>query len=72
MIARLFNDGELVGTANGIDPDTSIVIFMQEHYVFNANVRGFERAKAQRVSRIEYTPRELTDPEPRLPLDSEL
>lgn len=29
---------------------------------------GFERAKAQRVARIEYIPRELSDPEPRLPL----
>lgn len=71
MIARLFNDGELIGTVNGIDMDTAIVIFMQEHYVFNANIRGYELAKTQRVARIEYTPRELTDPEPRLPLDTE-
>ena len=69
MKARLFTDGELTGHVEGVDPDTSVIIFLTEYYVFNANLRGFERAKAQRVSRIKWTPIEARATEPLLPLE---
>lgn len=68
MKAKLYNDGELIGHCT-VDFDTSVIVFGTEYYVFNANLNGFERCAMQRISRIEYTPREITTKEPLLPLE---
>lgn len=69
MKANLYSDGELIGHCDGVNNDTSVIIYRFEYYVFNANLKGFERCHAQRISRIEYTPREITTKEPLLPLE---
>lgn len=70
MKAKLFTDNEPAGHVEGIDRDTSVIIYRDEFYVFNAHLKGFERAKAQRVSRIEWTPPlETTAKEPLLPME---
>ena len=55
MIAKLYNDNEFVGNCE-VDNDTSIIIYRSEYYVYNNEIYGYERAKAQRVSSIAYTP----------------
>ena len=69
MKARLFIDGESAGHVDGVHRDTSVIIYLNEFYVFEASVNGYIRAKAQRVSRIEWTPKEINDPEPQLPME---
>lgn len=71
MKARLFSDGQIIGTCVLAGPNArnvSVIQYRQEFYVFDASINGYALAHHERVYRIEWTPRELTDPEPRLPL----
>lgn len=69
MKAKLYNNGELIGHCDDVHPYASVIVFGLEYYVWNANINGFEYCFAQRISRIEYTPREITTKEPLLPLE---
>ena len=70
MRARLFSNGELIGTCEIPGNDISVIRFSHEYYVYNDKLRGYEHVKAFHVGRIEYTPREIADPEARLPWEN--
>ena len=69
MIARLFNDGEQIGHCTISSADVGVIQFRNEFYVYNDNVRGYERTVCERVGRIEYTPKEATAGEATLPFE---
>lgn len=67
MKVKLYSDGEFIGTADHIAPDTGVIIYMERYFNFNAAQNYFEQVSAQRIHAIEYAPYRAPENEPELP-----
>lgn len=67
MKVKLYSDGEFIGTADHISPDTGVIIYMERYFVFNAVTTHFEQVSAQRIHAIEYAPYKAPENAPELP-----
>ena len=72
MKVKLYCCGELIGHCQVPSLDIGVVVFMREYYVYNDKLRGYERVNGYVTPSIEYTPKEISDPEPQLPLTGAL
>lgn len=66
MKVKLYSDGEFLGTADHISPDTGVIVYMERYFVWNDHER-FTQVSAQRIHAIEYAPYKAPENAPELP-----